>query len=226
MTKPLAIFDIDGTIFRSSLLVELNWKLITRGVFPGRMKKDLDRYYFSWINRKGSYEDYIHKVVELYDRYLDGVSQKEVRRLARDVVREHKDRVYVYTRELIKKIRKTHTLVAISGSPIEIVKEFNRHWRFQYIFGTEREAKKGVYTGKSIRVASDDKSSILLDFARKHNFNFSRSIGVGDTESDMGIFEVVSRPICFNPNKNLYRIAKRKGWKIVVERKDVIYELE
>jgi phosphoserine phosphatase len=36
---------------------------------------------------------------------------------------------------------------------------------------------------------------------------------------------MVSEPICFNPNAALYAQAKRMGWKVVVERKDVIYEL-
>jgi phosphoserine phosphatase len=36
---------------------------------------------------------------------------------------------------------------------------------------------------------------------------------------------MVETPICFNPNKKLYEYAKRSGWKIVVERKDVIYDL-
>ena len=29
----------------------------------------------------------------------------------------------------------------------------------------------------------------------------------------------------FNPNQKLYRYAKRMDWKVVVERKDVVYEL-
>ena len=36
---------------------------------------------------------------------------------------------------------------------------------------------------------------------------------------------MVAQPICFNPNMNLYRYAKRYEWKVVVERKDVVYEL-
>jgi len=35
---------------------------------------------------------------------------------------------------------------------------------------------------------------------------------------------MVDKPIAFNPNSKLYRYAKRAGWKIVVERKDVIYK--
>jgi len=36
---------------------------------------------------------------------------------------------------------------------------------------------------------------------------------------------MVEKPICFNPNQKLHQYAKRAGWEIVVERKDVIYHL-
>ena len=43
--------------------------------------------------------------------------------------------------------------------------------------------------------------------------------------SDVPFLELVARPICFNPSSKLYRHAKRNKWNVVVERKDVIYEL-
>jgi phosphoserine phosphatase len=39
------------------------------------------------------------------------------------------------------------------------------------------------------------------------------------------MLEAVENPIAFNPNQTLYNHAKKRGWEIVVERKDVIYEL-
>ena len=51
------------------------------------------------------------------------------------------------------------------------------------------------------------------------------SIAVGDTDGDISLLEAVETAICFNPNQVLYTHAKRQGWKIVVERKDVIYHL-
>ena len=51
------------------------------------------------------------------------------------------------------------------------------------------------------------------------------STAVGDTESDIPMLEVVGHPIAFNPNTKLAEHAQEKGWRIVVERKDVIYEL-
>jgi phosphoserine phosphatase len=35
----------------------------------------------------------------------------------------------------------------------------------------------------------------------------------------------VGKPIAFNPNLHLAKIAKKRNWSIVVERKDAIYKL-
>jgi len=48
---------------------------------------------------------------------------------------------------------------------------------------------------------------------------------MGDTESDIGFLKMVKHPIAFNPNLNLERVARRNGWKIIVEKKDVIYDI-
>jgi len=37
--KKVAIFDIDGTIFRSSLLIELTDALIQEDIFPSKVEK-------------------------------------------------------------------------------------------------------------------------------------------------------------------------------------------
>jgi hypothetical protein len=36
----------------------------------------------------------------------------------------------------------------------------------------------------------------------------------------------VGEPIAFNPNFQLAKIARRKNWRIIAERKDVIYEVK
>ena len=49
---------------------------------------------------------------------------------------------------------------------------------------------------------------------------------MGDTESDIAFLKMVENPSSFNPNLKLYQYAKRVGWKMVVERKDVVYSIE
>jgi len=52
------------------------------------------------------------------------------------------------------------------------------------------------------------------------------SVGMGDTLSDVGFLDVVRIPIAFNPNRDLFEVARQRSWPIVVERKDVIYNLQ
>ena len=45
----------------------------------------------------------------------------------------------------------------------------------------------------------------------------------GVPDENIRFLALVEKPVCFNPNMVLYRHARRRGWEIVVERKDVIH---
>lgn len=224
MKKPIAIFDIDGTIFRSSLTIELNNMLIKYGVFPAIVQKEIEEYYTKWLDRKGEYEEYLDKLVSVFDARIKGCLQSDVEKAGRAVIEEQENRVYRYTRDLVQQLRETHTLIAISGSPLEVVRCFAEAWQFDYFAGTEHGVdEEGYYTGDVIKQPTKDKKGLLLSMAKEHGLIMDKSVGVGDTETDVGFLEVVENPICFNPNKKLYEIAQQKEWKVVVERKNVVY---
>lgn len=225
MKEKLAVFDIDGTLFRNSLLIELHWQLIKEGLFPKEVKEKVDQYYWAWVNREGHYDDYLAKVIETFKDNIAGIGQKKMAQLANEVIERQSKIVYRYTRGLIDEIRKDHFLLAISGSPEVMVEQFAKHWDFDQAIGTNYEVKDEKYTGQVAFVASSDKKSVLEKFMKENSFSKGGSLAVGDTDSDAGMFELVEKPICFNPNQKLYNIAKEKDWQIVVERKDVIYEI-
>lgn len=221
----VAVFDIDGTIFRSSLLVELHWKMVRRGIIPRSEIKKLDALYWSWVTRKGSYDDYIDEVVENFMVFIKNISVKDLELAIKQVIEVQSEIVYRYTRDLVTKLFDTHTLIAISGSPDLIVREFTKAWKFDYFLGTELEVKDDKFSGEVVRLHVEDKKAALLELCQEHGLSLEDSIGIGDTESDIGIFEAVASPICFNPTAGLYAIAKERGWPVVVERKNMIYEL-
>jgi len=64
--KPVAVFDVDGTIFRSSLIIELVETLIDAGLFPKTSRKDYEQKKHTWLDRKGDYESYIKAVVNTF----------------------------------------------------------------------------------------------------------------------------------------------------------------
>ncbi|HBO17180.1 MAG: HAD-superfamily subfamily IB hydrolase, TIGR01490 [Candidatus Moranbacteria bacterium GW2011_GWE2_35_2-] len=226
--KRIAIFDIDGTIFRKNLHFELINELVWMKVFPREVRGDLTRLYTSWLEHKGTYEDYRVALVRLYEKHIAGKKKKDVIEASRIVVPFHKNRTYVFVEKLIEKLRKDNfCIIAISGSPLEIVEEFNlQHLRFEKVFGsTYKIDKKEIYTGAAEFEPTKDKGQVLRQYVFENNLTLEGSFGVGDTESDAGFLDLVDNPIAFNPNYNLKNIAEEKGWRIVVEKKDVIYEI-
>ena len=223
--KPIAVFDIDGTIFRSSLLIELNALLVRNRIFPASATREVERVRQAWLNRKGSYQSYIDTIIRLYLRDIKGVHVTALRKIARELINEQKHRVYVFTRDLIKKLRKTHRLVIISHSPSEVVEEFKRQYRFDFAQGTRYERRGNIYTGRVEGGSVFDKKQILMELVERFHLTLRGSVGVGDTETDAEFLRLVERPIAFNPNKKLYRIARGEGFRIVLERKDMIYRL-
>lgn len=221
----VAILDIDGTIFRSSLQRELLMSLVHYGVFPPIVRKELEKNYFAWVHRAGSYEEYINSVVKAYATRIGGVLVSDVKRVAEIVIAQQKYRVYTYTRQLIKELRPNYRLLAISGSPIEIVREFNKIWKFDAVYGMVFGVKNSTYTGEVKFLPIGNKRAVVEQYLSEAGLSLTSSVGVGDTETDASFLEIVDKPICFNPNQALYKIAKKKKWRIVVERKDVIYDI-
>ncbi len=227
MKKRLAIFDIDGTIFRKNLHFELIDELSWRGIFSKQARRVLVSAYANWLEHHGTYEDYRKKIVRIYEKELKGCSQKDIVDASKKVADFNNDRTYIFTRNLVKKLRKeNYMIIAISGSPIEIVKEYNKYLKFNEVFGSVYETNgRGAYTGKTIFEPVKHKGHLVGQYISEKGLALEDSYGIGDTESDIGFLKMVARPIAFNPNLNLERVARRNGWKIIVEKKDVIYDI-
>lgn len=226
--RRVAVFDIDGTVFRSSLLIELVERLIEKDVFPEKAREAYEEERQKWLDRKGDYETYISKVVQVFAKQVKGTPYEEVSNIAGEVIEEKRDRVYRYTRDLIKDLKKKdYFLLAISHSPKFIADGFGYEAGFDKVYGTfYATGASGNFTGEiEDKELIANKAAILTRAVRKEELTLDGSVGVGDTESDIGMLEAVERPISFNPNQALYTHAKRRGWPIIVERKDVIYEL-
>ncbi len=226
--EPLAVFDVDGTLFRRGLLPALTRRLVNEGVFSERVREELSRDYYAWVERRGSYDTYDRLVMELFLRELRGVSVAELQRCARAEVEAHGRRLHMYTRDVALRLKQAgYQLVAISGSPQEILDLFLKPLGFDRSWGTVlAQDTQGYYTGEVLHYPFKNKRQVLEEFLKEANIDLEGSVGMGDTLSDVGFLEIVWTPIAFNPNRDLLEVARQRGWPIVVERKDVIYNLQ
>ena len=58
MKNKIAVFDIDGTIFRKNLAFELINELAWMKVFKREVRKELVTLYTKWLDHHGTYEEY------------------------------------------------------------------------------------------------------------------------------------------------------------------------
>ncbi len=223
----LAIFDIDGTIFRKNLHFELINELVYGGVFRKEVKAELQNFYGNWLDNEGTYEAYRNKLVSLYEENIKGCKKSDIVSASKNVANFHAKRIYIFAKKMIEKMRKNHTMLIISGSPSEIVEEYANIFNFDAHYGTVYGLDDGMkYTGKATFEPTIDKGLVVKQFVAEHELTLNDSFGIGDTESDAKFLELVDNPIAFNPNMNLRKIAEKEKWQIVVEKKDVIYEME
>lgn len=227
--KKVAFFDIDGTVFRSSLLIVLVEQLIAEKIFPENAVEVFEISHRKWLNREGSYEDYINDVIAVFLSNIKGVHYGDFADVGRRVVAAQSKKVYRYTRDLLDKLKHDgYFLIAISQSPKTILDDFCEQYGFDKVYGRVYEiGPQDRFTGSVLEEhLIKNKANIVKRVFDKHpELTRSGSIAVGDTDGDIPLLESVERPICFNPNQTLYTQAKRNGWEVIVERKDVIYKL-
>jgi len=224
--KKLAIFDIDGTVFRSSLLIRLLDILTLEKVCSENVHREITHVRSKWFNREITYEKYQNTLVDILKNNIAGIKQETVKKYSKRLVKLQKSIYFDYTNKIIKRIRNKYVLIAISGSLIETLEELNKHLKFDFVFGTQFEVKNGIYTGIILEEPVKDKKSFLKSFVKNNNLDMKDSIGIGDTDADIGMLELVDNPTVFNPDMELYKYAQKKKWKVVVERKNVIYDIK
>jgi HAD superfamily hydrolase (TIGR01490 family) len=225
--KPFAVFDVDGTLIRWQMFHAIVDELGHQGYLDPKTHAAIKVARMDWKSRKGeeSFKVYEAQLVESFLQLLTKISVEEYDIVVHTVFDKYKDQVYRYTRGLIQELKsKDYLLFAVSGSGHETVSLVAKYYGFDDWFGTVYEQKGGRFTG-NVEVAVHQKPKLLRALVEKHGATFEGSIGVGDSEGDIEMLNIVEQPIAFNPSKKLFRHASAEGWHIVLERKNMVYEL-
>ncbi|HET9721432.1 MAG TPA: HAD-IB family phosphatase [Candidatus Saccharimonadales bacterium] len=226
--RKFAVFDIDGTLIRWQLYHAVVDNLIKNNVIEGDRFESIRGARMDWKRRApgASFRSYELHVIQAYEQSLAKITPAQLISSFNEVFEEYKDQVYTYTRDLIAKLKKKeYLLLAISGSQSEIVELISGYYGFDGFVGTEYKFKDDIFTGQKI-IHAHYKDKALKTLVKRFEVNWNDSLAVGDSKSDIAMLELVKRPIAFNPEKELFEHAREKGWKIVIERKNMVYELE
>lgn len=229
-----AFFDIDGTLYRDSLMVEHFKKLVKYEVVdPVVWHRNVKKTYEEWKKRRAEYDDYLIELSQIYIRSLTGLNKTSLDFIADQVIKLKGEEVYSYSRQRIQyHLWAGHKIFFISGSPDFLVEKMAEKYSATEFRGTHYDVNhKGNFTGNIDPMwDSENKNRAIMDFVARHNIDLSVSFAYGDTNGDYSMFQLVGHPVAINPTRELVRNIQSDPEMmdkidIIVERKDVIFRL-
>lgn len=226
--KKFAAFDIDGTLFRSGLYREVVFEMIRQGTLSDKLLDLFAEKESLWQRRAhgNAFKEFEQAMAEAFDAELPRIRISDFETAATRVIEAKKDNVYAYTRDLARSLKdRGYLLIAISGSQAELVQPFAEYYGFDLWVGQTYERGEEFFTGEIVKT-HNGKDVFLRRLIDQHGLALKDSVAVGDSSGDIEMLGMVEQPIAFNPEADFLEVAMRRGWKVVVERKNVIYELE
>ncbi len=215
----LAIYDFDGTyidvhsitflfkLWKEEELGKNHHKKIWRKIIRRHVYSKLG--LFGWTKKKfraNAMEltvDLFHTIDrEELDRFLD-LFYERIKSHVSDEIR---------TSMLKDKEDGFHT-VLLSGNYDIILKRFLNEG-FNQVIGTNAEKDGNLLTSSEVSVIINNRKSEII----KETFpdaDFEASKAYADSDYDLPIFELVGHPIAVNPDEELLKIAKDRGFDIM-----------
>lgn len=234
MKNVAAFFDIDGTIFRNSLMIEHFQKLMTYEIIdPAIWYTKVKKVYMEWERRFGDFEQYLEILAAVYLEELKGVDKDYMEFIAAHVIEVNGDMVYKYSRDQIEwHKQKGHKVFFISGSPDFLVSKMAEKYGATEYKGSLYEVdENNKFTGKLTPMwDSKSKQKVINNLIIKYNVDLEKSYAYGDTTGDLSMLRMMGNPVAINPNRPLLEALNKdkflsKKAKVIVERKNVIYKL-
>ena len=177
-------FDMDGTLIRNTDSVRYLCTLNDQVEALTEIEKREADGSLSWVDA-----DY-HKAL-----LIEGLNVAEV------------DDKFDHTVELIQNIepvigylkrRGIRSLVVTAG-PIQVARVLGTRFGFDDVYGSRYEVEDGRFTGRIERhLGHAGKLSCLEEFCLKHGIAIAHCVAVGDSESDIELFENCVRSIAIN----------------------------
>jgi phosphoserine phosphatase len=227
MKKQFAVFDIDGTIARTSLLQQLVRVLVSRGKIDIGPAEQIENLLHDFRQRiaDDNFGEYMKKAVDIMFQSMPrGLTLEEYDEIIDVVVKMSLTHTYVYTRQLIQTLKRSNFfLISISGSELRAVSTFSKALGFDAWVGQVQYQNDGKKLNGEVKALGQPKDKILQTIITKFGLETRGSMAVGDTSTDVSVLNMVESPICFNPNQELFKVAREKGWMVVLERKDMVY---
>ena len=205
-------------------------ELVNRGKLDGAAAGDIERLIHDGRQRivDSDFGAYMNQALGMLLQHSGGsLSLADYQTAVDSVAKSLTSSTYVYTRQLIDTLKKNDFfLIAISGSEQRAVQAVGLALGFNTCAAGVYYIDDGKKLTGEVQRFGGKKNEVLESIIAQHDLNKHGSLAVGDTSSDVAMFNMVAQPIAFNPNQALFKVAREQGWMVVLERKDMVYGMQ
>ena len=212
-----AFFDLDRTLISGSSLYTFGRVAWRAGmVSTPELLSDLRSAVAFRLS--GSTDDSVAQVRERVLGAIEGVTVEELTRLGDEIIPRLVDDVRREAQGFLELHREAgRDTYMVTASPIEIVQRLADELEMTGAIATVAEIADGVYTGKLSEpfCYGPGKAVAIAKLAGELGYELALSYGYSDSVSDLPMLELVGHPVAVNPDRELERIARARGWPIV-----------
>ena len=212
-----AFFDLDRTLIRRSSALALAGPFQERGLI-GRKQLAKAAAWQVLFAARGAGAETVRKAAEDGLMVLKGLEVEEMRALVGDAMETAlKPLVYREPLDLVERHRERGEAVyVVSATLQEIIEPLAEELGFDGALGSLCETVDGRFTGRSLRAChGQGKADAVRELAAAADIDLTRSTAYSDSHTDLPFLEAVGRPVAVNPDRELRRIARERGWPIL-----------
>jgi HAD superfamily hydrolase (TIGR01490 family) len=218
-----AFFDLDKTIIARSSTLAFSREFQAGGLISRRAM--LRSAYAQFVYLVGGADhDQMEKMREFMSQLCAGWDVQTVNQIVADALHNIVEPL-VYE-EAVNLIEEHHAagrdVIIVSTSGSEVVEPIGLMLGADKVIATRMDVADGKYTGRIRFYAyAENKATAIRDLARKRGYDLSRSYAYSDSATDVHMLEAVGHPHAVNPDRELRRIARERGWPVLVFDKPV-----
>lgn len=214
MKQPLALFDVDKTLYDGISYFPLLETQVEGGLISTEVLSRARDYLQEYATGRLPYEDFVRSLLDIYAEGLTGRPVDEVTD-STDTFFDQTDDFFDYAKPTVDTLRDTHELALVTGGTQFTAAAVARVLGIEKIVSSVMGVEDGRITGEmdSYLATRHEKRRAIHHLTDVHPFG--NSMGFGDSEGDIEMLRAVNHAICIQPTPGLHEIASQEGWLIV-----------
>lgn len=220
MTKRgAAFFDLDRTLMSGSSGAQFGRAAFRSGMVS---RRQMTRWGIDHVRFRlhGATDSDTDELVEQIRELLAGVPERELKRMVPDLLVGILPRIYP---QMLVEVRRHQDegrpAFIVSAASHEVVELLANVLDMEGGIGSRYEVdERGRYTGELDGGLNYGKLKIapMRRFADDHDLDLEASWAYSDSVSDLPMLELVGHPVAVNPDAELSRIARERGWQVMI----------